>query len=123
MHIVEVDYDYEPSTFYPGEAFVVFTDKDSDRILGCANMYCDFTVDAVQYDIPNFEAYGYGAAIINYLINSSENVTIIGETTKDSYRFWDKMAASFTEESAYTTSFKITKEDFMNTKYYKPREN
>ena len=91
-------------------------------------------VGQIQYDINKEKSIvriyllevlekGIGAKVINYFFNNGIN-TIYGDAV-DSIEFWNKMGAKYDEfdEDINGYPFTISKEDFVQTKYYEDENN
>ena len=123
MKIDMIECEHQPETFHPKESFCVFVDKNlkqdngTPKIVGCGNIYWEPIWDGLlELKIEDFEAYdGYGAEIINYLMNRDTNIILNSKATVRSKEFWEKMGATFINENL---EFILLKEIFITTKYF-----
>ena len=105
------------------------TDSYDFGNVGNAIIQNGIEVGQIQYDINTNNSIsiylletlqkGIGAKVINYFFANGVNI-IYGDAV-DSFDFWKKMGAKFDEfnEDINGYPFTISKEDFMQTKYFK----
>lgn len=129
MIIARDDIEFDPEGFTPlDNQFNIFIDDEvesetfEDTIVGCANILCVIDSSNANYWINYLESYGGAYKIINYLMNSYENVIIEGESYQDTVEFWIKMGSKFENAKIVYDDdlyyFSLSKEDFTRTKYY-----
>lgn len=131
MIYIDENSDFEPVGFTAfADQYTVFIDdslpldEDFKNVIGTANILLDnISSNYTRFYINYIETYRDGCnKIINYLMNLYPNGVIAGESYVDTMGFWSKMGATFSEEDIEDSSelvyFELTKEAFMQTKYY-----
>lgn len=138
MIYIDNKLEFEPYGYTPyEEQYTIFADTDLDidadyyNIIGTANilLYNTDNVNYPRYYINYIESYRPGGCskIINFLMNTYDNLSIEGEAYSDLLDFWGKLGAIFDEDNLENEEdlvhFTISKNDFKKTKYYKRCEN
>jgi hypothetical protein len=122
-----------PDIRFDGGGIIISNEYSTDSYdfgnVGNAIIQNGIEVGQIQYDINTNNSIsiylletlqkGIGAKVINYFF--ADGVNIIYGDAVDSFDFWKKMGAKFDEfnEDINGYPFTISKEDFMQTKYFK----